>query len=550
MTNPSRARSRQRRVAGWGLVGESYPPSEELLAWLGERIGVTRPQETADLRGVRLPGPRALPDLGIRFSSQDLDRLANSRGQGLPDILRLRTGTVTALPDIVVCPASAGEVETLLRRAAEQDVRLIPRGGGSSVTGGVNVTAGDRPVAAIDLAGLSGLEGLDAESGLATFGAGTRGPDIEAALEPAGLTLGHFPQSWEFSTLGGWVVTRSSGQESLGYGRIEDMVAGLELIAPAGRLSLPALPASAAGPDLRSLVMGSEGRLGIVTRATVRVRPRPPRFAVEAALLPSWEAGLAAARSLVRERAPLHLLRLSDRPETEVAMAVGLARQRFTPLVPLLEGWLAWRGIRRGCLVLCGTGGDERGMRRAFGYSRGILKRFGAVSLGRRPGRRWRAERFRHPYLRDALLDLGIATDTLETAAPWSRLEELAASVRKALESALEEENERVAALCHLSHPYPDGASLYFTFFFRATDDPEKTIERWATVKRKATAALVAGGGALSHHHGVGQWHSPWLEREVGADGLRILEGAARLMDPQGILNTHVLLDAADRLQA
>jgi alkyldihydroxyacetonephosphate synthase len=404
-------------------------------------------------------------------------------------------------------------------------------------------------VVCADLSDLAGLESLDTTSGLATFGAGTAGPALEAALADHGFTLGHFPQSFELSTLGGWIVTRASGQESLGYGSIQELLAGVDLVAPAGRLSLPALPASAAGPDLRQLVLGSEGRLGVVTRATVRVRRRPETLRAAGTLMPSWQAGLDAARALVRERVPLTLLRLSDEPETEVALAVGLGGARWARA--LVGGYLRLRGIRGGwgCLMLTGAAGTASEVDLALERAEGVLRRHGGVPLGERPGRTWIRDRFRHPYLRDALLDRGIATDTLETAAPWSRLPELADAVRRAIAGSLERQDERVAALCHVSHPYPDGSSLYFTLFFRCPSDADAAVARWATIKRAATAALVAAGGTVSHHHGVGTVHAPCLEPEIGEGGRRLLENAMATFDPDGVLNRHVLLDPRDRLE-
>lgn len=558
------ADGRARRLGGWGFTGETFTPSAELLGWLEERIGP--PGEGFpgfDASTQAAPATVALPDLGLRASRSALDRLAHARGQGLPDLLRLRSGTIPAMPDAVVRPGGDEELETVLHAAATAGVRVIPWGGGTSVTGGVTVVPGDEPVVSVDLVDLAGLRSLDETSGLATFGAGTTGPALEAALAEHGFTLGHFPQSFELSTLGGWIATRASGQESLGYGSIQDLVAGVDLIAPAGRLALPALPASAAGPDLRQLVLGSEGRLGVITRATVRVRRRPETLRAVGTLMPSWEAGLAAARALVRERVPLTLLRLSDEAETEVGLAVGLGGARW--LRPLLGGYLRARGIRRrtgddgngggsaaggwGCLMLTGAAGSESAVDLALERAGAVLRRHGGVSLGERPGHTWVRDRFRHPYLRDALLDRGIATDTLETAAPWSRLPELAAAVRRAVSGALSEESERVAVLCHVSHPYPDGSSLYFTLFFRCPPDADLAIARWATIKRAATEALVAGGGTVSHHHGVGTAHAPWLEPEIGADGRRLLAAAAATFDPDGILNPHVLLDPQDRLE-
>ena len=519
-----------------------------MLEWLEERLGPSEPLPAPASPSSFLPGPgRALPELPGLVSFDPLDRLTHARGQGLPDLLRLRSGAVPAVPDAVAWPENDAEVEATLARSAAAGVRVVPWGGGTSVTGGVNVLAGEPPTVSLDLSRLAGLADFDAVSGLATFGAGTLGPDLEAALAGQGFTLGHFPQSFELSTLGGWVVTRASGQESLGYGGISERVAGLTLVAPAGRMTLPALPGAASGPDLRQVVVGSEGRLGVVTRVTVRVSRRPEETSVEAWLLHDWPAGLAAARELVQERLPLSMLRLSNPPETEVALAVGLGGHGLAG--SLVKTWLRLRRVGRGCLLLLGWHGSLVERERTRDRATDVLRRHRAVGLGTSPGKSWTRDRYRHPYLRDALLDRGIATDTLETAGTWAAVPELARSVTAAIESALSAENEPVASLCHVSHPYPDGSSLYFTFFFRCPGDPEAAIARWATIKRAATDAITAGGGALSHHHGVGRWHAPWLDREVGPRGRAVLEAAARTLDPAGIMSPGVLLDPADRLE-
>ncbi|MFV2073795.1 MAG: FAD-binding oxidoreductase, partial [Thermoanaerobaculales bacterium] len=421
----------RRRLGGWGFEGESFPVSKELLAWLLERIGPAEHRVPA----VAAAPPEALgADLGelpAEVSVDPLDRLAHARGQGLADVLRLRGGLVPALPDGVCRPRDRDEVEAILHASAARGILVIPWGGGTSVTGGVNVLAGDSPVLTLDLERLAGCTALDERSGLATFGPGTRGPSVEAALAGYGLTLGHFPQSWELATVGGWVVTRSSGQESLGYGRIEDMVAGLELVGPAGRLRIPTGPASAAGPDLGRLVMGSEGRLGVVTEVTLRVRPRPEETAVAGALLPDLERGLEAVRELVLDKHGLTMVRLSDASETQVAMAVGLGANRVRPL---LERYFSLRGIGGdACLMLFAAAGDSAAIATSLRQARAVVRRRRGVSLGRRPGRHWLRDRFRHPYLRESLLDLGYATDTLETAATWSEV----VGVRKKVAAAI-----------------------------------------------------------------------------------------------------------------
>ncbi len=530
------------------MTSESFPPTKELLGWLERQVGPPVFPVPSGGPPPNVPQAQPLPALACPVSIEPGDRLAHSRGQGLPDIVRLRIGSVPAFPDAVCRPRTADEAARVLSRCDRAGIEVIPWGGGTSVTGGVNVLEATRPVIVMDLETLADLENLDTTSRLATFGAGILGPALEAKLSIHGYTLGHFPQSWELSSLGGWVATRSAGQESLGFGRIDDMVAGLEAIAPAGKLTIDPMPGSAAGPDLKRLVLGSEGRFGVITSVTVRLHPLPPSRTVEAVLLPSWHEGVETVRTLVQAGIPLMMLRLSDPPETEVAMAVGLGASRAANLV---GRYLRIRGIDAGaCLLLIGVAGTSNVIRATLRETRGILHMHHGVSLGTRPGARWLKDRFRHPYLRDGLLDTGFATDTLETAAPWSMLDTVKRKVRTSIEGALKGEGERVAVLCHVSHPYPDGASLYFTFFFRTPSDPAETIARWAAIKRAATTAIAGEGATLSHHHGIGQWHAPWLEQEVGPTGLHVLQSIAAALDPNAIINPHVLLDPMERLEA
>ncbi|MEM7585246.1 MAG: FAD-binding oxidoreductase [Acidobacteriota bacterium] len=543
----SKQSSQDRRLDGWGFLGESFAASPQLLAWLGERLGSTQPFPALDPHAFEAPPAATLPDLGCAASAATLDRLAHARGRGFPDLACLRSGALPRLPDAVVRPQDEAELETVLAAAGREGLRLIPWGGGTSVTGGVNPPIDPAPVVVVDLEQFSGLEGLDTVSGLATFGAGSTGPVIETALAAEGWTLGHFPQSWELSTLGGWIATRSAGQESLGVGRIENLVAGLELVAPAGRVTLPTLPASAAGPDLRQLVLGSEGRFGVITRATVRVHQKPACQRVEAALVPDWESGVAAARALVQGGVPLRLLRLSDAPETQVAMAVGLARRRFAGLA---RGWLKLRGIGDGsCLLLLGASGSHAHAEATLEAARTVTRPHGVVWLGAGPGRHWLADRFRHPYLRDSLFDAGYATETLETAVPWSGVDRVYRAVGEALAEPAAAGERPTPVLCHLSHPYRDGVSLYFTFFFRCPPDADSAVARWAHLKRRANDAIVAAGGTLSHHHGIGAWHAPWYPQETSEGGFQVLRRVADELDPHGVLNPEVLLDRTDRLE-
>jgi alkyldihydroxyacetonephosphate synthase len=388
--------------------------------------------------------------------------------------------------------------------------------------------------------GLAGVVALDERSGLATFGAGTVGPDLEAALAPHGLTLGHFPQSFERSTLGGWVATRSAGQQSRAFGRIEALFAGGRVVAPAGVLELPGNPASAAGPDLRQLVLGSEGRLGVITRATVRTVPKPGREAFPTWFLPDWQRALDAGRALARSGLPLSMIRVSTPMETQSLLAMA-GRSRASDL---LARYLRLRGLGpERSLVIVGASGTERFVEGSAREAGSILRRHGGIAAGGTIGRRWIANRFRSADLRDTLWDAGYALDTLETAVDWTRLPDLAAALGRALRHGLDDAGERVHAFSHLSHLYPDGSSLYATYVFRRSADPDETLERWRRLKTVASEAIVAGGGTISHQHGVGRDHVPYLAAEKGDLGMAALADIARRFDPAGIMNRGVLLE-------
>jgi alkyldihydroxyacetonephosphate synthase len=318
-------------------------------------------------------------------------------------------------------------------------------------------------------------------------------------LTARGFTLGHFPQSFEYSTLGGWVATRSTGQQSHHYGRIETLFAGGHLETPAGPLDLPAFR-RARRPDLRQLVLGSEGRLGILTRAVVRVRRRPAFERFSARFFHEWQEGVDAVRRSAQEGIPASMLRLSDSIETETTLRLA-DRPAMVAWATRSLGLLGYPSSR--CLLIAGE--TER---------RAGLHRLGGLPVGKPIGDLWMASRFRSAYLRNSLWDLGYALDTLETALPWSHVVPCAAAVLSALRGALEREGERVLVFAHLSHVYSDGASIYATVIFRRTRDPDQTLERWRRLKTAATEALLAHGGTISHQHGVGTDHAAYLPRE------------------------------------
>ncbi len=535
-----------RRWNGWGDDTIDYPLSARAMAFLEEAVGAAVPPRDVSLAEAlaavpasRLAGAAREPAIHVAAD----DRLRHARGQSLPDWVALRGGRVSAFPDGVAYPVTPAEVARLLAYAAEVDARLIPYGGGTSVVGHINPEPGSRPVLTVNMRRMNRLLRLDAISQLATFGAGVAGPELEAQLRARGFTLGHYPQSFEYSTLGGWVVTRSSGQQSLGYGRIESLFAGGTLLAPAGETVLPPFPASAAGPDLRQLVLGSEGRLGILTDVTVRVSPLPEHEEFHAFFFPGFIEGTTAVRRIVQARLPLSLLRLSTPTETRTTLALA-GHER---LIGLLETMLGVRGVGdEKCLMLCGFTGRSTMMRDARQVVIDITKEHGGVNAGRRFGEQWIEGRFRTPYLRNTLWERGYAVDTLETATTWEIVPRLLADIESALHSALED-GEHVHVFTHLSHVYPHGASIYTTYLFRLAADPDVNLARWAALKGAASRAIVSGGGTISHQHGVGRDHAPYLAAEKGEVGLAALADVLARFDPDGRLNPGVLIDTPRR---
>lgn len=532
-----------RRWNGWGDDRITYPVPAGAIEKLAHWVGPGTPPDDVTLADVtaQVP-PSRLPEHPL-VDRERLGRVRHARGQSLSDWVALRSGRVETFPDGVAHPRNDEDVRTLINYAKETGALLIPYGGGTSVVGHVNPLPGDAPVLTVSLGHLSRLRRFDQESLLATFGAGVAGPELEAQLRAHGCTLGHFPQSFAYSTLGGWVATRSSGQQSLGYGRIDDLFVGGRLEAPAGSLALPAtFPASAAGPDLRRLVLGSEGRLGILTEATVRASPLPEAEEFRAIFFPDFESGRQATRAMIQAGLPLSMLRLSTARETETTLA--LAGHHW--LIAGLEKYLALRGAgEEKAMLLFGASGRQAMVEEVSAEVVQVAGDYGgglARIAGRRFGEEWRKARFHTPYLRNSLWELGYAVDTLETAVTWSRVRATIDAVEGALQQALAEEGERVHAFTHLSHFYRDGSSVYTTYLFRLGAGPEETARRWRALKAAASEAILSVGGTISHQHGVGTDHAPYLAAEKGALGMGALEAAAAHFDPQGMMNPGKLL--------
>jgi alkyldihydroxyacetonephosphate synthase len=520
----------------WGDPAAAKPLSDGIRALLKQALGVdgtTAPELAAEDVTLR---PSALADadrdgltaiVGADFCRVDNQgRLLRAGGKSTLDLLRRKDSGVQDAPDAVLLPRSDDEITAILQYCSEHGIAIVPFGGGTSVVGGLDPIRGDfTAVVSLDLRRLTELHSLDEVSGEAELGAGLTGPEAERLLAERGYSLGHFPQSFQYATIGGFAATRSSGQDSAGYGRFNDMVRGLRTVTPAGVLDLGRAPESAAGPDLRQLMIGSEGVFGIITRVRVKVHPVPAATRYEAWSFPDFATGADALRAVVQTGTGPTVVRLSDEAETGVNLATteNIGEDQITG----------------GCLAITAFEGSEAHVESRHAETRAVLQAAGGTSLGEAPARAWEHGRFNAPYLRDSLLAAGALCETLETATNWSNVPALKVAVTEALTKSLGESGTPALVLCHISHVYPTGASLYFTVVAGQRGNP---IEQWRKAKAAASEAMMRTGATITHHHAVGADHRPWMRDEIGDLGVAVLRAVKTTLDPAGILNPGKLI--------
>lgn len=522
-----------KRWNGWGNVKTDYPVPPSALDYLTKRLGQLDPTADATKESVlSAVGESRLPAHPLVDTSAE-ERLMHARGQSTRDWVDMRYGCVDSFPDGVAFPESDEDVRGLLKYAKDAGAQVIPYGGGTSVVGHITPCANDRPVLSLSLEKMTKLLDLDETSRLANFQAGVAGPQLEEQLKAHGYTLGHFPQSWEYSTLGGWIVTRSSGQQSYRYGKIESLFAGGLLETPRGQMEIKPVPATAAGMDVREMVLGSEGRLGVVTQAKVRVRRVPEVESFFGVFFPTWEQGSDAVREIVQSELPVSMLRLSNPLETE------------TTLILSGKSWvgMADRGLRTigygdtRCLMIFGVTGSRKLFDRTRRDVGSVCRKHGGLVVGTIVGHTWEKSRFLSPYLRNTLWEKGVAIDTLETALPWSQVRDASKAIPQSIVEAMAKHGENVLAFSHLSHVYRDGASIYTTYLFRRPSDPDELLARWSDMKHQASLTLQAYGGTISHQHGVGLDHAKYLPAEKGALGMDAMRAVIQSFDPEGMMN-------------
>jgi alkyldihydroxyacetonephosphate synthase len=534
---------------GWGDEGVSFmhedKPALGPFIMRELDVDVRRPAERpVAFDGLQIPEPSISPELtqaiAGEVSTDPLDRVVHARGKSLRDLVKHRQGELGRLPDVVVRPADEEQVAATMRAAIDNDAVLIPFGGGTSISGSLEAPPDEqRTVISLDLSKLRRVLAIDAPSGLARVQPGAYGPDVERQLNAQGWTLGHFPDSFTHSTLGGWIATRSSGMQSDRYGDIADLTRALRVVTPAGLLVTRPVPSTSTGPSVREMVLGSEGRLGVITEATVHVRRLPERRVILGYLFPTWADGLAAMQDIAASEASPSVTRVSDDKETAFSFATQkdptpLDRLKSAALKTYLKRHRHF-DLEAMALAFIGYEGPTRHVAAQRKLTEEIVKRHGGLGIGASPGELYDQKKFDTPYIRDFLLDRGTLADVSETSAPWSRLTTVYDTVMAAAHGAFDELSVKGYIMCHLSHSYHAGACLYFTFAFPPSD-PDG-LAQYDVVKSAIQQAFIDSGATLSHHHGVGTEHSRWLEEDISAPGVAMLQALFSGVDPGANMN-------------
>jgi alkyldihydroxyacetonephosphate synthase len=541
--------------AGWGDESVAFTAEDKpgLAPFLARALGLDVARATeAPVRFADVEVPDSVVGAELRAALEEAvgaphvsvdayDRVLHARGKSLRDLVRHRRGEVGRVPDAVVRPADEDEVVAVLAEALAADAVVIPFGGGTNISGSLEAPVDEaRPIIALDLARLDRVLEIDEASRLARVQPGVFGPDLERQLTARGWILGHYPDSFTHSTLGGWIATRSSGMQSDKYGDVADLTRGLRVVTPTGLLVVRPVPATSTGPSVREMILGSEGRLGIITEATVQVHRVPEQRVILGYLFPHWAASLAAMQEIAASEAAPSVTRVSDAYETAFSFATKKGNSLSDRLASraLREFLTRRRGfdVSAMCLAFIGYEGSERHVKLQRKLTGEIVKRHGGVCIGKGPGELYDQKKFDTPYIRDYLLDRGALADVSETSAPWSALGDLYANVMAAAHAEFTALRVQGYIMCHLSHSYHGGACLYFTFAFPPAPGRDGLAD-YDTVKGAIQQAFVDSGATLSHHHAVGTEHARWLEQDISAPGVVMLRGLFDAVDPGGNLN-------------
>lgn len=538
---------------GWGVEGVAFHHDDKpafapfVKSIVGVELSAGQHDTGLDFASLDVPASTAPEAVLAALRSavgedsvdvSDHDRVVHTYGKSIRDLIRIRRGVLRRVPDAVVYPADEAEVQAVVSLAAELDLVLIPFGGGSNIVGSLEPQPEEtRPVVSLDMGRLNKVLEIDEDGGLARIQAGGQGPDLEEQLNAEGWTLGHFPDSFTHSTLGGWVATRSSGMQSDKYGDIADITKGLRVVRPDGVVVIRAVPSASTGPSLREMIIGSEGRLGVITEVTAQVHRLPEKREILAYLFPSWHDGLAAMQAIAESDAHPSVTRVSDAHETRFSFATSKESKGASKVVmDGLQKVLRLRGwdTDQMCLSFIGYEGSPEHVAYTQKIVAKIVRQNRGIGVGKGPGALYDQKKFDTPYLRDFFMDHGGAADVSETAAPWSRLRLVSARVYAEANKAFDRIGRQGWIMGHLSHSYHSGACLYFTFAFEHGEDAEGEYD---VVKQAIQQAFIDTGATLSHHHGVGIEHSPWLAQDVSPEGVAVMQGLFDSADPGRHLN-------------
>ncbi len=531
-------RDRRRKHWGWGYEDEQLPPDQLRAAarGLADHLGVgeVEIEEPVALDAVKLPAPRIVPPAALaEICATDAHaRASHARGKSYVDVVRGMRGEFEHAPDFVAYPRGEQDVERLLEWCTAQRVAAIPYGGGTSVVGGVEpaVGASYEGAISIDLGALARVLEVDPVSRSARIQGGASGPELERQLGEHGLTLRHFPQSFEFATIGGWIATRAAGHFATVWTHIEDMVESVRALTPGGTWESRRLPGSGAGVSPDRMLAGSEGTLGVIVEAWMRVQPRPAHRASAAVRFADFASGAECVRAIAQSGLNPANCRLIDPQEARITFAGDGTRALLVLGFESVEHSV--KELLDAALAVCAQHGGVADVRGDEGEGEG-----GGSAVGS-----WREAFLRAPYLRDTLVAMGLISETFETAVTWERFAELQASVRDAAEEALREVGASEGkVMCRFTHVYPDGPAPYFTVLARGRRGAE--VEQWWAVKRAVSDATLRAGGTITHHHAVGRDHRPWYDRQRPDVFAHALAAAKTAVDPAGIMNPGVLID-------
>jgi len=536
---------------GWGEEGVSFQHKDKptFAAFVKSAIDIDvslGPEPVQDLAQMEVPPANAPSQViselqrivGIPHVRQESsDRVVHAYGKGLRDLVRIRRGDFGRLPDVVVYPSCENEVLEIVNAALSANAVLVPFGGGTNIAGSLEAPRNEnRPVISVDMGRMNRVLEIDEVSRLARIQCGALGPEIERQLNPRGWTMGHFPDSFNHSTLGGWIATRSSGMQSDKYGDIADLTRAIRVVTPAaGVLVTRPVPSASTGPSVREMILGSEGRLGIITEATVQVHRIPERRRIYAYLFPNWKAGLQAMTSIAESDASPSVTRISDSNETRFYFATkkreGVIARSKSALSKLYLENIKRFDLTAMCLSFIGYEGSNQHVDRQKLIVDEIVSRHGGMCVGTGPGELYDQKKFDTPYLRDFLLDRGALADVSETSAPWAHLEPLYNGTIRRADEAFDRIGVKGYIMCHLAHSYHAGACLYFTFAFRPASG-RAALEQYDIVKTGIQQAFVDLGGTLSHHHAVGVEHARWLSQDISPAGTAMIQTLFTGMDP------------------